>query len=288
MYKEIEAKIALNRIKREVPAPFDLNIYRGCAHRCQYCYALYSHRYLESDNFYDEVFVKTNIATRLDAELSRKRTTQVINIGGVCDSYQPVEKKYKLMREVLEVLIKHQNPIILATKSTLILRDLDLIKRLAAVADVNIAASLTTLDEDKRIKLEPFSAPPRERLAMLRQMKDAGTRTTMLMMPILPYLTDTAKNFDDLFKEARKNNVESIVPGMLNLRSATKSHFLNFLKTTYPELYPKYIELYSDRAKKRDRGQKIRSQLMPLFSAYDFPLPGNNTSAPVEKQQRLF
>ena len=123
----------------------DVNIYRGCEHGCLYCYALYSHDYLEDEKFYDHIYYKENIVEILEKEISKKSwQKKIINFGSVSDSYQPCEKKLELMRDVLKLMIKYQNPVNISTKSTLILRDLDLINELSKVAMVNICLLYTS------------------------------------------------------------------------------------------------------------------------------------------------
>jgi DNA repair photolyase len=167
MFEEIRVTKALNKIKAtsKIALPFhwDLNIYRGCEHGCNYCYAMYSHSYLEkkvekkdeyssakenNGGFFQRICVKTNIAEALEKQLgARTWKKELINIGGVCDSYQPAEAKYGLMREVLAVMIEFQNPVTISTKSDLILRDFDLLKELSELTYVNIAVTVTTMDE---------------------------------------------------------------------------------------------------------------------------------------------
>lgn len=104
--KEITCQTALNKLKRKIPHGWDLNIYRGCEHGCKYCYAIYSHDYLNDNNFFGSVHVKTNIIDVLESELrSKSWNREIINIGGVTDSYQPCEADYKLMPEILKLLI---------------------------------------------------------------------------------------------------------------------------------------------------------------------------------------
>ena len=158
---EITAKSALNNVSGWLPYNWDLNIYRGCLHQCEYCFAQYTHKYLDSDDYFGHIYVKTNIAEVLEQTLKKKSWKhERINVGGVCDSYQkPVESKYKLMRKVLKVLIKYRNSAMISTKSALILRDFDLIEKLSYLTPVNIAATIITLDEDIRKKIEPNSSP---------------------------------------------------------------------------------------------------------------------------------
>ncbi|MFZ2537550.1 MAG: radical SAM protein, partial [Oscillospiraceae bacterium] len=137
-YKEITCESALNKLKRQIPYGWDLNIYRGCAHGCKYCYAMYSHKYLDSGGFFDDIYVKTNIVEQLEKELSAPSwKREIINIGGVTDSYQSAEATYKIMPEILKLLIKYKTPAIISTKSTLVLRDYDLIDELSQITYIN-------------------------------------------------------------------------------------------------------------------------------------------------------
>lgn len=142
-YQKINVKQALNKTSGKYPYRWDLNIYRGCYHRCHYCYALYSHRYLSDESFFETIFIKENIVEVLEKQLQAKSwKKEAINIGSVCDSYQPIEAETKLMRDVLKLMIKYKNPIVISTKSTLILRDLDLIEELANITHVSIAVTI--------------------------------------------------------------------------------------------------------------------------------------------------
>jgi len=165
---EINCTSALNKLKRKIPYEWDLNIYRGCQHGCKYCYAIYSHKYLNDEEYFYNIYVKTNIVEKLEKELrhsSWKR--EVVNIGGVTDSYQPAENKYKLMPEILKLLIKYKTPAIISTKSDLILRDFDLIDELSKITYINIAATITTTDENLRKKIEPQGCESNKRFEML-------------------------------------------------------------------------------------------------------------------------
>ena len=126
VYKEITCASACNKLKRKIPYGWDLNIYRGCEHECRYCYAMYSNEYLGSGDYFEEIYVKTNIAEQLEKELSSPNwKREVVNIGGVTDSYQPAESIYKQMPDILKLMIRYKTPCIISTKSDLILRDYD-------------------------------------------------------------------------------------------------------------------------------------------------------------------
>ncbi len=244
-YKEIHCESALNGLKRKVPFGWDLNIYRGCTHACRYCYAIYSHAYLNSDGFYDDIHVKTNIVEKLEQELSSpKWKHEVVNIGGVTDSYQKAEETYQFMPEILKLLIKYKTPAIISTKSTLILRDYDLINELSQITYINVAATITTMDEDVRKKIEPGGSPSADRFAMLKQFRQTNASIGLHVMPIIPYLTDNRENIEALCVNARDCGAHYMLPGVLYLRGDTRKVFFDFIQRDYPQLYPQLQALY--------------------------------------------
>jgi len=242
---EMTCESALNKLKRKVPFGWDLNIYRGCSHACSYCYAIYSHQYLNSDGFYDDIFVKTNIVEQLEKELSSlswKR--EVVNIGGVTDSYQKAEETYRFMPEILKLLIKYKTPAIISTKSTLVLRDFDLIDELSRITYINIAATITTMDETVRKKIEPGGAPSAERFAMLKEFRKTNASVGLHVMPIIPYITDSRENMEALCINARDCGADYMLPGTLYLRGATRNVFFESMRKNFPEEYPKLQAMY--------------------------------------------
>ncbi len=140
-------KSVIRSVKHKMtPYDYDANIYRGCSHGCVYCYAMYSHTYLEDQDFFNHIYYKENFCEILEKELSSpKWKKEIINFGSVSDSYQPAEKKLEIMRDVLKLMIKYKNPINISTKSKLILRDIDLIEELSLVAEVQIECSILVL-----------------------------------------------------------------------------------------------------------------------------------------------
>jgi len=251
-YHLIECKTLLHHHDSGyLPYHWDANIYRGCAHSCLYCFARYSHEYLgyrDPLDFEQKILVKVNAPEVLDRELdSTKWQRELVNLSGVSDPYQPAEKKFGLTRQVLEVMLKHQNPTILGTKSDLIRRDLDLLSRLSETTFCCIAVTITTLDEGLRRQLEPFSPPANRRIALLKQLKQAGVKTGLLATPIFPYLTDDQHSLEDLVRTAAECDVNFFVAGVLSLKSSTRQRFLPFLKERFPDLYPKYQRLYRRR-----------------------------------------
>jgi DNA repair photolyase len=245
MINEIQCKTALNHLKRKIPYEWDLNIYRGCNHGCKYCYALYSHEYLGDNNYFENIYVKKNVVEVLEKELKSKKWNRgVVNIGGVTDSYQSCEKKYELMPEVLKLLIKYKTPAIISTKSDLILRDYDLIDQLSRITCINIACTITTMDEKIRKKIEPNSVSSKKRFEVLKTFRKTNASVGVHVMPIIPFLTDGEKNLEEIFSISSDIKAHYLLPGTLYLRGKTREYFFDFVKNEFPNIYPKLKKLY--------------------------------------------
>ena len=284
MLEEIQVTKALNKIKATsritLPYRWDLNIYRGCGHGCNYCYAMYSHSYLEKKEkyssageencaFFRRIYVKTNILEALEKQLgARTWKKEVINIGGVCDSYQPAEANYGLMREVLALMTEYKNPVIISTKSDLILRDHELLGELAELTYVNVAVTVTTMDEKLSTLLEPLASPPEKRFSVLREFKDTAAVTGLHMMPILPFLTDKPENLEQIISLAAECKVDYALPGILYLRGETRKHFFNFLELNFPEILDPYHKLYSKGGADRTYKAELYGVLKHLMEKY--------------------
>ena len=266
---EMTCESALNKLKRKVPFGWDLNIYRGCSHACNYCYAIYSHQYLNSDGFYDDIFVKTNIVELLEKELSSPSwKREVVNIGGVTDSYQKAEKNYQFMPQILKLLIKYKTPAIISTKSTLVLRDFDLIDELSRITYINIAATITTMDESVRKKIEPGGAPSAERFAMLKEFRKTNASIGLHVMPIIPYITDSRENMEALCVNARDCGADYMLPGTLYLRGATRNVFFDSMRKNFPEEFPKLQAMYKTGAASKEYKDHLYEMVNELRKQY--------------------
>jgi len=211
---------------------------------------------MNSSNFFDEIYVKKNIVECFEKQISSKRWKRTtVNIGGVTDSYQPAEKQYKIMPEILKLCIKYKVPISLSTKSKLILRDFDLFAELAAVVPVDIACTITTVNENIRKLIEPNASSIKDRFNNLKEFSKTNVNTGIFIMPIIPELTDSYENLNALFKTAKENKVNYAITSVLNLRGETKTNFFNFVKGKLPHLYNKikahYKGSYADSAYKK-------------------------------------
>jgi len=253
-YLEDTCKTALNRVPEASRVPFrwTINPYRGCTHSCHYCFARAFHAYLDlgiGEDFSTKIIVKTNVAEVLRQELAAPRWTgEMIAMGTATDPYQHCEGRYKLMRGILGALVDFENPLSILTKSTMIVRDLDLFRELNDVAPLSVSMSVGTLDESVRRIVEPGTPPGRRRLEILGRFAEAGIRTGVLVAPILPGLTDDDEHLDEVLAACAEAGVGFASPIVLHVRSSIREHFMPWVQRTYPWLYPRYVELYGSRA----------------------------------------
>jgi DNA repair photolyase len=247
-------KTALNRVPEQSRVPFrwTVNPYRGCTHSCHYCFARAFHTYLDLDvgeDFSSKIIVKTNVVGVLRRELaSPKWEGEHVAMGTATDPYQHCEGRYRLTRGVLEAFADFENPTSMLTKSTLVVRDLDVFRRLAAVTDVTLSMSVGTLDEAIRRVVEPGTPPGRKRLQILARFAAAGIRTGVLVAPLLPGLTDDEEHIDEVLAACAEAGVSYAAGILLHVRPGIRDHFMPWLERTYPWLYPRYVELYGKRA----------------------------------------
>jgi DNA repair photolyase len=253
-YLEDTCKTALNRVPDAARVPFrwTINPYRGCTHNCHYCFARAFHAYLDlgvGEDFSSKIIVKTNVVEVLRRELaSPKWSGETIAMGTATDPYQHCEGRYKLTRGVVQALTDFANPLSMLTKSTMILRDLDLFRELDEAAGVTVSMSVGTLDEDVRKVVEPGTPPGRRRLEILARFAEAGIRTGVLVAPILPGLTDDEEHLDEIVGACAEAGVDYASPIVLHVRQGIREHFMPWVQETYPWLYPRYVELYGHRA----------------------------------------
>lgn len=218
---------------------FDLSInpYRGCEHGCAYCYARPAHAYVGLSpglDFESKLFAKPNAAEVLRKELmAKKYEPSHIVLGGNTDAYQPIEKRYRITRQILEVLNEFNNPVGIVTKSALVLRDLDILQEMAAKGIVNVAVSVTSLDPKIARKMEPRAATPAKRLQALEVLTASGVPTTVMVAPVVPAVNDS--EVEAILKAASAAGVKEAGYIILRLPHELKELFREWLESEFPD-----------------------------------------------------
>lgn len=272
-YTEIDCKAALNRVQG-MPFRWSLNPYRGCVHGCHYCYARASHTYYglnADDDFERRIFVKTNIVEVLRRELGRPSWKgEQVAIGTATDPYQPCEGRYRLTRGILDALRDRCNPLSIVTKSTLLVRDIDLLAEIAAVASVQVFVTVTTLDRRLWRAIEPGTPPPHQRLKVVRQLTEAGIPAGVLMAPVLPGITDAPESIEAVIAAAAEHGAMSCGTSALRLAPLVKEHYLGFLKETFPDLVDRYERGYTGAHAPADYLRGLERRIARIRSRYGF------------------
>jgi DNA repair photolyase len=272
-YTEIQCKSAINRVSG-MPFNWSLNPYRGCVHACHYCYARATHAYYgmnADEDFETKILVKTNIAEVLQRELARPSWRfEQIAIGTATDAYQPAEGQYRLTRACLDALLAARNPISVVTKSTLILRDQDLLVRLAAVTEVRIYFTITTLDRRLWRLIEPGSPPPEQRLMAMKRLSAAGVPCGVLMAPILPGITDALSHIDQVAAACKAHGARMFHPAPLRLAPLVREHYLAFVEAAFPDLLPDYLRAYTGQNATPAYIERLNGRIHEVRARYDY------------------
>ncbi|MCR6484586.1 radical SAM protein [Amycolatopsis sp. OK19-0408] len=278
-FHEVLAKSALNHVPadaRMLPGEYTINPYRGCTHACQYCFARPTHTRLGlnvAGDFDNEVVVKTNIVEVLRNELARKRKLPPrVAFGTNTDVYQRAEGRYELMPGIIDALAGHRIPFSILTKGPLIRRDLPLLARAARSTTVHLGVSLSMLDEELQQSVEFGTATTTARLATVRAIRDAGLECTVFLSPILPHLSDSPAQLQELVAAVASAGATDVLYHPLYLSSGVKDVFFAWLRRAYPALVPEYAKLYSAGSETAYR-HVIGDRIRPLIAAHGFPEP---------------
>jgi DNA repair photolyase len=212
---------------------YNMNIYKGCSHGCIYCDSR-SDCYQITD--FDTVRAKENALAIIEAELRHKNRSGVIGTGAMSDPYNPFEKKYQLTRQALQLIDEYHFGIGIATKSNLIVRDIDVLSHIREHSPVICKITITTYDDELCKKLEPGVCPSSERFEAVRRLSDAGIYTGLLLMPLLPYLTATEENVRNIVHTAHECGAKFIYPWFgLSLRTGQREYFYQKLSELFPD-----------------------------------------------------
>ncbi|ESW93987.1 MULTISPECIES: PA0069 family radical SAM protein [unclassified Mesorhizobium] len=222
-----------------------INPYRGCEHGCVYCFARPTHSFMGLSpglDFESKLFAKPDAARLLDKELSRDNyQPRTIAIGTNTDPYQPIEKQYRIMREILEVLEARGHPVGIVTKSALVTRDIDILSRMAERGLAKVALSVTTLDRMLARTMEPRASTPTKRLEAIRQLSDAGIPASVMVAPIIPGLTDP--EMERILDSARAAGAREAGYVLLRLPLEVAPIFKDWLLRHYPDRYRHVMSL---------------------------------------------
>jgi DNA repair photolyase len=221
-----------------------INPYRGCEFACRYCYARYTHEFMElrqPEDFERKIFVKQNAAWLLEQELRDLRPDEEIAIGTATDPYQPIERRAKVTRSLLEVFAARRGLRIgIVTKSTLIARDIDLLEKIAGRNELVLHITITTPDAALARILEPRAPRPDLRFKTVARLRRAGLRAGILCSPLLPGLTDTLEALDAMARLAKQADASFFAAEPLFLKPCSRETYLAFVKQHFPALQPLY------------------------------------------------
>jgi DNA repair photolyase len=280
MITEIRAKGILNPVRQPddwFGLKYNMNLYRGCQHRCIYCDS--RSKCYQIENFDGEVIVKANAVELLADQLPRKRIKGTIGTGSMNDPYMPVEKQYNLTGRALEVIAINRFPVHVLTKSDLVLKDLDTLVQIAEVFAA-VSFTITTADDALGKTLEPGAPTVSRRLAAMRQISKRGIHTGVLLMPVLPMIEDHPENITAILELAAEHGAGYILPSFgMTLRDQQRAYYYRQLDRHFPGLKQRYIHKFggdyfapADKSEElyeltRETARKLGLALkMPIFT----------------------
>jgi len=301
MINEIQSKSILRKQKK-IDSWFvsrcGMNLYRGCTHNCSYCDGR-AEKYRVEGEFGRDIAVKINaidiLRTELDPTRRRKpmKPGYVLVGGGVCDSYQPLEQKYKLTRQALQLIAEHDFPVHMLTKSILIERDVDILSEIREKQGAIISMSFSSVDDAISAHFEPGVPTPSRRLKTLEYFKKRGFPVGMFLMPVLPFITDTPEKIQQTVSAAASAGVDFIIFGGMTLKKGKQKHyFYNVLKDYDASLIDMYDDIYSDNSRGAARDeyyQSVNKVFYETAPAYKIPvrIPPQFWQAHVDENDRI-
>jgi DNA repair photolyase len=266
-YFTLPSRSLLNRTTgARVPFTWTLNPYRGCEFACKYCYARYTHEFMEMHDgadFEQKIYVKQHAAGLLRQELRQVKPGEEIAIGTATDPYQPAEKHYEVTRAILEELTRHQGLRLgIITKSNLVLRDIDLLKKIARLNYLGVHVTITTLNVDLARMLEPRAPRPDLRLDAVRELNLAGIQVGVNCSPVLPGISDSPRDLEAVVRATAKAGGQNVFANPLFLKPCSAAVFFPFLEKEFPQLAENYRRRYQDSAFLPKAYSQRLSQLM--------------------------
>lgn len=263
----LASRSLLNRCTAaRMPFTWTINPYRGCEFACKYCYARYTHEFMEMRDGVDferKIYVKQRAAELLKRDLRKVKAGEEIAIGTATDPYQPAERKFGVTRTILEVFAGLAGfDIGIVTKSDLVLRDTELLRAVASRNQLFVNVTITTLNTDLARILEPRAPRPDLRLGAVQKLSQAGVPAGVICAPVVPGITDSTRDLDALVKATKEAGGQYIFANALFLKPCSAAIFLPWLKQEFPHLVQTYHDRYGDRAYLGPAYRKRISQLM--------------------------
>ena len=275
-FHEVLAKSALNRVPsaaRGSRMAWTINPYRGCSHACVYCFARPTHEYLDLDageDFERQIVVKVNVGEVLQRELARPSWDRAaVALGTNTDPYQRAEGRYRLMPGVIAAFAASGTPFSILTKGALLRRDLPLLREAATQVPVGVAMSIAVFDPALERSVEPGVPAVNARLETIRLLRDAGFAPSVLLMPVLPYLTDSKAHLDTALRRIAEAGAVHVAYTALHLRGSVKPWYLAWLEREHPGLLTGYRRVYGEGGTaSREYRRWLADRIQPLIRAH--------------------
>jgi len=266
-YFTLPVRSLLNRCTVErMPFTWTINPYRGCEFACKYCYARYTHEFMEMRDgveFEQKIFVKQHAAELLRQELRQVKEGEEIAIGTATDPYQPAERRFEVTRAILEEFARHKGfEIGIVTKSNLVLRDTNVLQQVAKNNKLFVNLTITTLNVDLARILEPRAPRPDLRLEAMRKLNEAGVDAGVICAPVIPGITDAPRDLEAVVRATAEAGGKYVFANSLFLKPCSAAVFMPFLEKEFPQLVESYRERYKNRAFLPTSYRRRLSQLM--------------------------
>jgi DNA repair photolyase len=253
-YFTLPVRSLLNRCvsRRQMPFTWTINPYRGCEFACKYCYARYTHEFMEMRDgieFEQKIYAKQHAAELLRQEIRKIKPGEQVAIGTATDPYQPIERKLEVTRAILEEFERHSGlDLGIVTKAALVARDIDVLKQISQRNKIFVNCTITTTDAELARILEPRAPRPDLRLEALRKLRESGIGAGVICAPVLPGITDSPKELEAVVRGAAEAKANYVYANPLFLKPCSAAVFMPFLRENFPKLVPDYEQRFKDRA----------------------------------------
>jgi len=295
-FRTLPVRSLMNKVvsRRSLPFKWSINPYRGCEFGCRYCYARYTHEFMElrdPADFEHKIYLKQSAAWLLRQELRSMKRNEPIAIGTATDPYQPIERRANITRSILEVFAgAHGLHLGIVTKSTLVERDIDLLQQISAKNDLTIHITITTHNPGLARLLEPRAPRPDLRFRTVRRLREAGLRTGVMCSPLMPGITDSPAALDTMGRKSREADASFFFSNPLFLKPCSKATFLAFVHEHFPQLDTVYAKRYEEAFVSRAYQRRVADLVGTVRKKYRLGIrvsePRISTAIDVERSER--